>query len=347
MKKSLLVLGFSALVSSGFATTDAAPPSGYSIINKFHLEGEGGWDYCALDDATNRLFVSHATQVQVVDVSTGKQTGVIPDTKGVHGIAFAHEVNKAYVSNGKDTSVSVVDLKTLALIKKVHVSGMGPDAIIYEPFSKCIFTFNGKTNNATVIDVKTDKVKATIALSGKPEFPASDGAGRLFDNIEDKSEVAVINTKTMKVEKSWPIAPGEEASALALDNKDHRLFIGCHNKLMVVMDAVSGKIITSLPIGDHVDAAAFDEGKQIVYFSNGDGTVTAIQKSGKDDYKVFENIATQKGAKTMALSATTHHLYLPTAEFDPSPAPTAENPKPKATPKPGTFMVLDVAPAAK
>ena len=347
MKKSLLVLGFSVLVSSGFAAMDAVPASGYSILNKFHLEGEGGWDYCALDDATGRLFVSHESQVHVMDVATGKQIGAIDDTKGVHGIAFAYDANKAYISNGKDTSVSIVDLKTLALIKKVHVTGIGPDAIVYEPFSKCVFTFNGKTNNATIIDVKTDKVKATIALGGKPEFAVSDGVGHLFDNIEDKSEVAVINTKSMKIEKSWPIAPGKEASALAIDNQDHRLFIGCHNKLMVVMDAVSGKIITSLPIGDHVDAAAFDAGKQMVYFSNGEGTVTAIQKSGKDDYKVLENIVTQKGAKTMALSATSHHLYLPTAEYNPAPAPTAENPKPKAIPKPGTFMVLDIAPAAK
>jgi len=347
MKKSVLMLGFSALVSLGFSASETPSNSGYAIVNKFHLDGEGGWDYCALDDATSRLFVSHETQVQVMDVSTGKQIGAIADTKGVHGIAFAYEVKKAFISNGKDTSVSIVDLKTLALIKKVHVTGIGPDAIVYEPFSRCVFTFNGKTNNATVIGVKTDKVVATIALDGKPEFPASDGAGYLFDNIEDKNEVAVINTKSMKVEKTWPIAPGEGPSALSIDNRDHRLFIGCHNKLMVVMDDISGKVITSLPIGDHVDAAAFDAGKQIVYFSNGEGTVTAIQKSGNNDYKVLENIATQKGAKTMALSATSHHLYLPTAEFNPAPAPTSENPKPKATLKPGTFVVLDVAPIEK
>ena len=347
MKKLLLVLGFSAIVSLGLAASDALPASNYAIINKIHLGGDGGWDYCGIDDATGRLFISHETQVQVVDVSTGKLIGAIADTKGVHGIAFAHEMNKAYTSNGRDSSVSVVDLKTLALITKVRVTVANPDAIVYDPFSHCVFTFNGKTNNATAIDAKMDKVVATIVLDGKPEFPACDNSGLIFDNIEDKNEVAVINTKSMKVDKNWPIAPGTGPSALTIDNQDYRLFIGCHNKLMIVMDATSGKVIASLPIGEHVDAAAFDPGKQRVYCSNGDGTVTVIQKSGKDSFKVLENIVTQKGARTMALSATTHRLYLPAAEYGAVPAPTPENPRPRPSIKPGSFIVLEVAPVVQ
>ena len=260
---------------------------------------------------------------------------------------LSQEVNKAYTSNGKDTSVSVVDLKSLALIKKVRVTGKGPDAIVYEPFKHCIVVFNGKSDNATVIDVKADKVTATIALDGKPESAASDGKGLLYDNFEDKSQVAVINMKSMKVDKTWPVAPGEGPTALALDNKDHRLFVGCGNKIMVVMDAVTGKVVKSLPIGDHVDAACFDASTGLVFFSNGEGSITIIESEKNDDYEVVQTVVTQKGAKTIAINAKTHHLYLPTAEYDAAPEPTAENPKPKATVKPGTFVVLDVAPVEK
>jgi YVTN family beta-propeller protein len=347
MKKRAFIFGCAALVVSGYQMSIAAASAEYSIVNRIAMGGEGGWDFCAFDDATARLFVSHETQVQVVDVSTGKQIGDISDTKGVHGIAFAQEVNKAYISNGKDTSVSVVDLKSLALIKKVHVTGIGPDVIVYEPFSRSIVVFNGKSDNATVIDVKTDKVTATIALDGKPEFAASDGAGLLYDNYEDKSQVAVINMKSMKVEKKWPVAPGEAPSAMAIDHQNHRLFIGCGNKMMVVMDAMSGKVIKSLPIGDHVDAACFDTSTGMIFFSNGEGSITVIESEKKDEYEVVQTIVTQKGAKTIAMSAKTHHLYLPTADYGAAAVPTTENPKPKAKVKPGTFVILDVAPAAK
>jgi YVTN family beta-propeller protein len=347
MKKRGFVFGCIVVLMCGCQfTITAAPPMAYSIINHFAVGGEGGWDFCALDDATGRLFISHETQVQVVDVSTGKQIGAISDTKGVHGIAFAPEVNKAYISNGKDTSVSVIDLKSLVLIKKVHVTGTGPDAIVYESFSHSMVVFNGKSDNATVIDVKTDKVTATIALEGKPESAASDGAGLLYDNYEDKNQVAVINMKSMKVEKKWPVAPGEAPSAMAIDNQNHRLFIGCGNKMMVVMDAINGKVITSLPIGDHVDAACFDSSTGLIFFSNGEGNITVIESEKKDDYEVAQTVMTQKGAKTIAMSAKTHHLYLPAAEYNAAPAPTTENPKPKAKVKPGTFVILDVAPAA-
>jgi DNA-binding beta-propeller fold protein YncE len=240
-----------------------------------------------------------------------------------------------------------VDLKTLALVKKIHVTGIGPDAIVYDPFSRDIFAFNGKTNNVTAINAKTDNIVATIPLSGKPESAESNGAGLLYNNLEDKSEVAVINTKSMKVEKTWSVAPGEGPTALAIDNTNHRLFVGCGNKVMVVMDAVSGTVIKSLPIGDHVDAACYDATAGLVFFSCGEGSISVIEAGKNDEYEVVQTVTTQKGAKTIAINAKTHHLYLPTAEYDAAPETTEENPKPKAKVKPGTFVVLDVAPAAK
>ena len=347
MKTPLLILGCSVLFGLGAVTSETESTAGYSIINRIHLTGDGGWDCCELDEASGRLFISHDTQVQVVDVAAGKQHGVIGDTKGVHDIAFVRELNKAYVSNGKDTSVSIVDFKSLALLKKIRVTGEDPDGITYDPFSRCIFVFNGKSENVTVIDSRTDKVVATIALGGSPEFSAADGNGQLYVNLEDKNEVAVINTQSMTVEKEWPVAPAQKPCAMAMDYKNHRLFIGCRSRVMVVMNAQTGNVIASLPIGDHVDAAAFDPVKKRIFFSNGDGTVTVIGASANDVYAVVENIVTQKGSKTMALSKTSHHLYLPGADFLPAPAPTADNPKPRAKVKSGSFVVLDIAPVEK
>lgn len=346
MNKSLITLGCSALLFLA-AAFEMPPASGYTIANRIHLTGDGGWDCCELDEASGRLFISHETQVQVVDVATKKQIGAITDTKGVHDIAFAREMNKAYITNGKDTSVSVVNLKTLTLLKKVHVTGIDPDGITYDPFSGAVFVFNGKTENVTVIDTRSDKVVSTIALDGSPEFSATDGNGKLYVNLEDRGLVAVINTKSMQVENRWPVAPAEKPCAMAVDYKNHRLFIGCRSNVMVVMNAENGNLIASLPIGDHVDAAAFDPVKQRVFCSNGDGTVTVIHESGSDEYKVVENIVTQKGSKTMALSQTSHHLYLPGADYEPAPAPTTENPKQRAKVKSGSFVVLDIAPVEK
>jgi hypothetical protein len=348
MKKLLLLSACSALFVFTAAAEQTTPASDYAIVNKISLSGDGGWDYCTVDDSTGRLFVSHGTEVQVVDLATKQQVGVIPDTKGVHGIALVREMNKAYVSDGRDTAVTVADLTTLAVLRKIHVSGINPDAIIYDPFSHCVFTFNGKSGNSTVIEVKTDSIIATIPLGGKPEYPASNGTGKIFVNLEDKDQVAVINTRSMRVEKICPIAPGAGPSAMAIDTGAHRLFIGCHNKMMVVMDAITGKVIATPPIGEDVDAAVFDPVTQRAFSSNGDGTITVIQQNEKGNaYTVLENIVTQRGARTMALNPKTHNLYLPDAEFDTAPAPTADKPHPRAPVKPGSFMVLEVAPATR
>jgi YVTN family beta-propeller protein len=258
----------------------------------------------------------------------------------VHGIALALDLNKGFTSNGKEDSVTVFDLKTLAVTAKAGITGQNPDAILYDAFSHLVFTFNGKSANATVIDAKLNKVVATIALDGKPEFPANDGTGNLYVNIEDKNSISVINTKTLKVEKTWPIAPGEEPTGLAIDTENHRLFAVCHNKMMVIVDTQTGKVLSSLPIGERVDGVVYDPVKKRAYSSNGDGTMTVVQEVNKDSFKVTENVTTQKGARTIALAAKTHHLYLPTAEFVPSPDSTQKRPNVK----PNSFVVLDIAP---
>ena len=335
MKNLLSIICISVLFSSGNLSTQ----SSYKVVNQIHLEGDGGWDYLSVDEAAGRLYVSHSTMALVVDLKTGKQIGKIADTNGIHGIAIAPSLNKGFTSNGRDNSVTVFDLKTLEITGKIAVTGKNPDAILFDTFSGKLFTFNGGSSNASVIDPAQSKEIGTIQLDGKPEFPQTDGKGKIYVNIEDKSEISVINPNTMKVEKSWSIAPGEEPSGLALDNETHRLFSVCGNKLMVVSDAEAGKVITTLPIGDGCDGVAFDPATKRAFSSNGEGNMTVVQEEPKDQYKVIETVPTQKGARTITIDKTTHHLYLSTAEFG---APVEGQRRPPM--KPGTFMVLDIAP---
>lgn len=335
MKKSFFIIGCAALTLS---SSSLFAQSNYKIANKIHVEGEGGWDYLNVDEANGRIFVSHATVAQAIDIKTTKLAGTIPDTKGIHGIAIANDLNKGFTSNGRDTSVTVFNLKTLEVITKIKVTGQNPDAILYDPFSQKVFTFNGGSSNSTVIDARNNKVVGTIPLDGKPEFSATDGKGKIFVNIEDKSVINVINSVSLKVEQHWPIAPGEGPSGLALDNQTHRLFSVCGNKLMVVTDAETGKIITTLPIGDRCDGVAFDPEKKRAYASNGEGSVTVVQEENSNSFKVLETITTQPGAKTITIDKTTHHLYLTTAEYE--TAPTATNRRPPV--KPNSFVILDI-----
>jgi YVTN family beta-propeller protein len=331
---------------AGFFSYAQNNTSQYKISNKFSLEGDGSWDYLIIDDTTGLLYISHQTIVQVLNVRTGKIIETIPDTKGVHGIAIARNLNKGFISNGRDTSVTVFDLLNLKTIEKIKVTGSNPDAILFDSFTQRVFTFNGRSNNATVIDAKTDKVLSTIALEGKPEFAVSDDNGRVYVNIEDKSKICLINPVSMKVEQSWPIAPGEEPSGLALDNKTHRLFSVC-DKLMIIVDALTGKVITTIPIGDRVDGVSFDSGLKRAYSSNGDGTMTVVQEVNENTFKVLENVETQIGARTITLDKSTHKIYLSSAEFGESPAVTAENPHPRPSIKPGTFVILELEPVNK
>jgi YVTN family beta-propeller protein len=323
--------------------TTAFAQTNYQISNKIHLEGNGGWDYLTMDDSASRLFVSHGNVVQVVDLTTNTLLGTIPETKGVHGIALATDLNKGFISNGRDTSVTIIDLKTLQFIAKVKVTGNNPDAILYDPYSKKVFTFNGRSSNSTVIDAISNKVIATISLSGKPEFSVTDLKGKIYVNIEDKSAISEINTTTLKVEQTWSVAPGEEPSGLAFDLKNHRLFSVCNNKLLVVVNSENGKVVTTLPIGENVDGVAFDPILKRVYSSNGEGTMTIVQEENENTFTVLENFKTQKGARTITLNSKTHKIYLPTAEYGETPAATAENPRPRATIKPNTFTILEIS----
>lgn len=344
MKKSILAL-LSILILLSIGTLNAQNAvSEYKIVNRISLPTDGGWDYLSVDEATGRLFVSHSTIVQVVDLKTGQLTGTINETPGVHGIAIAQDLNKAYISVGRSASVKVINLQTLALITETKITGQNPDAIMYDQFSKKVFVFNGGSANATVLDAATNEVVATIALEGKPEFPVSDGKGKLFVNIEDKSLITVIDVTSMKVVKSWPIAPGEEPTGLAFDISANRLFSVCGNKLMVIIDALDGHIVTTLPIGSGCDGVKFDSEMKRAYTSNGEGTMTVVQELGKDDFKVMETVPTMSGARTLAVDNKSHHIYMPAAEYNPAPAVTTENPRPRRTMKPGSFVILDIKP---
>ena len=316
----------------------------YKIANTFHIEGNEGWDYIAADDTLPRLFVSHGSIVQVVDLTNGTVLGTINDLHGVHGIALAHDLGKGFISSGKDSTVVVFELLSYKTLAKIKVTGANPDAILYDRATHRVFAFNGKSNSATVIDANVNKVIGTIGLEGKPEFAVADEQGKVYVNIENKSTFSVINAQTMKVENTYPIAPGEEASGLAIDLKTHRLFMVCDNNMMVVADYQTGKVVTTVPIGEGADAVAFDPILNRVYSSNGDGTLTVVQEVDANKFEVIATVPTQKGARTEAVYVRNHHIYLPAAEYNPKPEPSKENPKPRATVKQGTFVILDVAP---
>jgi YVTN family beta-propeller protein len=318
------------------------PSSGYHLARKVTLGGEGGWDYLTLEAKARRLYISRSSHVMVLDADSGQMVGDIPNTAGVHGIAVVSELNRGFTSNGRDSTVTVFDLKTLRVLKQISV-GKNPDAIIYDPASKRIFTFNGTSRDATVIDAKSETIVGAMPLDGRPEFAVSDGKGRVYVNLEDKSVVAALDSRRLTVEARWPLAPGEEPTGIAMDRQHRRLFVGCANRLMVVMNADNGQIITSLPIGSGVDATAFDSEMNLAFSSNGDGTLTVIHEDSPGKFRVIQDVVTQKGARTMALDSKTHRIYLVTAAFGPPPAPTPERPRPRPSLVPGSFTLLVVS----
>jgi len=285
----------------------------YSVIRKIPIPGQGSWDYLTIDDAARRLYVSHGTQVEVLDLDSGAIVGKIENTLGVHGIAIAADVGRGFVSDGQSSMVTIFDLKTLKTIAEVP-TGKKPDAIIYDPATSRVFAFNGGSNSATVIEAKNGKVAGTIDLGGGPEFASADGNGYVYNNLEDESLVLKINSRTLKVEQRWPTAPCASPSSMAMDRPNRRLFLGCRSKVMAVMNADTGQIITTLPIGDHVDATAFDPETQLIFNSNGEGTVTVIHQETPDKYSIAETVKTLPRAKTSALDPKTHQLFLSTAE---------------------------------
>jgi DNA-binding beta-propeller fold protein YncE len=338
--KHLVFASFFSIVCVTFATAQSASKLGYHLINKIEIGGEGGWDYVFDDSDAHRLYVSHATKVVVIDTDTDKVVGEIPNLKGVHGIATADEFGRGFISDGRDNSVTIFDTKTLKTLGQVK-TGAGPDSIIYDPASKRIFAFNGGSKNITAIDAVDGKVAGTIDLGGRPEFATSNEKGTVFVNLEDKSEVVAFDSKKLEVKSHWPLGPdGEEPSGMAIDRKHGRLFVVCSNKKMVVLNDETGKIVTSLPIGSGVDAAGFDDKEKLAFASNGEGTLTVVHEDAADKYSVAENVTTQRGARTMAVDRKTHKIYLPTAQFGETPAPTKERPRPRPPIIPNTFVIL-------
>ena len=317
----------------------AATPAHYKLDKVITLGGDGGWDYLTYDAPAKRLFLARATRVMVVDPASGKVMKVIPGTDGVHGIALAHDLGKGFTSNGRESTVTVFSLKTLEQIEKIKVTGENPDAIVYEPVTHRVFTMNGGSNSSTVIDAAGDKAVATIPLDGRPEFAVADGQGKVFVNIESKSELSEIDAATAKVVKTWSLAPCGSPSGLALDKQHRRLFSGCDNKLMAVSDADAGKVVASFPIGEGVDATRFDPDTGLAFSSNGEGTLTVAHEDSPDKYTVLEDAPTQKYARTMALDPATHTVYLVTADVKIEPS-VPEGQRPKRTVLPGSFRVL-------
>jgi YVTN family beta-propeller protein len=292
----------------------AADTANYHVAKTVKLKGDTGWDYLTVDAEMKRLYITRGTRVSVINLDSGVEEGEIPNTQGVHGVALANDLGKGFTSNGVSNNLTVFDLKTLQILGTVP-AGKKPDAIVYQPTSKRVIAFNGQSNSATVVDATNGKVVATIELGGKPEFAAADPSGKVFVNLEDKNAIAAIDpVKGVKLSE-WSISPCEEPTGLSIDSEHHRLFSGCHNQRMMVVDSESGKVVATLPIGKGVDATAFDPSTQLAFSSNGEGTLTVIKENSPDSFTVVGNIPTQKSARTMALDPKTHRIYCVAAQF--------------------------------
>jgi YVTN family beta-propeller protein len=321
-----------ALLAIVVMAAGSARAADYKVAKTWKLGGEGGWDYITADSDNHRLFISRATRVMVIDTNSGKQVGEIPETAGVHGIALDPKLGRGFTSNGREDTVSVFDLKTLAVQKKIKV-GSGPDAILYDPSSKRVFTFNGKGHDTTAIDADKGEVVGKLDLGGKPEFAATDEKGTVFVNIEDTSELVAFDPRKLTVKSRWKLADCEEPTGLAIDRKHRRLFAGCGgNKKLAVVDADSGKMVASIAIGEGCDATSFDPDRGLAFASAGDGTITVVKEDGHDKYSVAQTVTTQKAARTMTVDEKTHQLFTVTANV----TGTRENRKIE----PDSFVVL-------
>jgi hypothetical protein len=328
------------LVAAPLVAQTAA--SGYHVTRRIPVKGEGGWDYVAFDTARSRIFVSRSTRVQVVDANSGQLVAEIPNTPGVHGVALAYALNKGYTSNGSDTSVTVFDFVSLAPLRTIHVTGAGPDAILYDSVTRRVFTFNGRGANATAIDAVGDSVVGTLALGGKPESAVSDGAGHIFVNIENRSAIVEFDAMKLTILHTYQIAPCEEPSGLAMDQQHHLLFAGCGNSMMGIVDSNTGRVIATPVTDEGTDANAFDPVTGIAFASNGAGTLSVVTQTAAGQF-TSENIPTERGARTMTLDPKTHRVYLITAGFNPAPAATPAQPHPRPSMIPGSFQVLVVS----
>ncbi len=303
----------------------------YVLDKKITVPGDGGYDYLSIDHVNNRLYVSHGTMVNVIDLATDMPVGTINEMKGVHGIAIDNKLNRGFITDGRANAVVAFDLTTLKKLATIPVDANGPDAITYDPYSDKVFTFNGESNNSSVVDPATLKQIATVALGGGPEFAVPDGKGKIYNNLEDKNSMNIIDTKTLKVIKNFSLSPCGGPTGLALDLKSNRAFTVCReNKGMSVVNITTGKVVATIPIGGGVDAAAFDEATKLIFVSNGDGTTTIIKQKSADDYSVVQTLTTQVRAKTLALDPKTHKIYLSVAQYEPGTRKVV----------PGTFGIL-------
>jgi len=335
-----LALGVS-LANFAKASPQGSGGSGYQLAKKVTLGGMGGWDYLNADPVSHRVYISRGNHVMVVDAD-GNVVGDIPNLMGTHGAALAPEFNHGFTSNGGSNSVTMFDLKTLAVLGDTKLpDAVGPDGYVYDPASKRVFTFNGRSNNATAVEAKGgDAIAGSVPLGGKPEAAQADGAGHVFVNIEDKDQLLEFDSGTLKVMNTWPLAPCTQPSGMASDVSHKRLFIGCHNNLMVIVDFTTGKVVTTEPIGTGIDADGFDPGTGFAFASCGDGTITVVHEDTPDKYTVVDTIKTQQGARTMAFDTSNHNIYTVTADMTPAPAPTPENPRPRPVIVPNTFTLL-------
>jgi YVTN family beta-propeller protein len=335
--RDLLLMATCACSLQNLVTAEAAP---YRFLREIPIGGEGGWDILTIDPASHRLYLSHSTKVIVVDLEKNAVVGEINDTPGVHGFVAVPELGRGFSTNGQESKASVIDLKTLQTITKVE-TGSNPDALVYDPGRGEVYIFNHTGNSATVIDAKTAKVVSTIPLGGSPEFAAVDrAAGRVYCNIEDKSEVVAIDSTKHEVIARWPVAPGEESGGIAFDPAHHRLFAGCHTKMMVMLDTTNGKVVGSVPIGSGVDGCAFDEETGLVFASCGDGTATIAKEETPEKLTVVQTLQTERGARTIALDPLTHRIYLPSAKFEPLPAASAGATPQRPKIVPGSLKLL-------
>ncbi len=338
LKLFSLILFF---VSLGGVIRAEDSPKGYKILQSVPLPGDGGWDFLTVDSENRRIYITHNNSVQVLDADSMKLVGTVENVPRPHGVVVLPRSGHGYITSGDPGSVVVFDLKTFKHVSEIPAS-KDADVILYDKVSGKVLTFNGDSKNSTVIDPATDKAVQTVDLEGAPEVAVPDGKGHLFDNLEDKSMILKIDSKTMKVTQRWPLAPGDSPSGLSMDVKNNRLFSGCRNKLLVVMNAENGKVVQALPIGEHVDGTCFDPESATVFSSNGDGTLTVIHEDSPDKYTVVENVKTEPGARTVAFDAKTGHLFLPTAQMGPEPKPAKDEPRPRRKPVPGSFHILVV-----
>jgi len=331
----LLLLGASLLLS------DLHAQSGYQLIKKTVIGGEGGWDYLIVDSQNRRLYASHGTQVEVLNADTHEKIGVIPNLQGVHGIAVVPKTGRGIITCGRSNSVTIFDLKTLKAIVELP-TGKNPDALLYDNFSDRVFVFNHSGGSTSVIDIAAGKVVGTIEIGGEAlEAGVSDEKGTIFVNLEDTHEVVSFDAKGLAIKNRWKLTPGEEPTGLAMDLKNHRLFSACHNELMIVLDSNNGSVVAKVPIGKRVDGAIFDPASNLAMSSNGEGSITIVQEISPNEFKVMETVKTEVGARTIAYDPKTKHIFLSTATYGERPAATTENPNPRPKVVPGTFMILE------